>query len=160
VHNVHFALILSLVAATGAAAQTPAPLPLPLDLPAAQAAAQLEGAGFRRSTTDNSRSEPLPGGGSRRIAADPSASTYTRVAGDVTESVFMRAGETGPAHLFYSAFGDSAGVHARLATAAADVARRSGDGRLTVPASPSRLADGRYQFTVLFHRPRAAPPVR
>ena len=156
-HKIPIALVFSLLA-SGAAAQ--APLRLPLDLPAAQSAAQLEAAGFRRSTTDNSRSERLPGGGFRRIAADPSASTYLRVAGDVTESVFMRAGEAGPAQLFYSAFGDSAGVHARLAAVAAGVAGRGGDGRLTVPARPSRMADGRYQFTVLFYRPRATPPVR
>lgn len=157
-HRIPIALVLSLLA-TGAAAQAPAALRLPLDLPAAQAAAQLEAAGFRRGTGDNSRIEQLSGGGFRRVAADPSVSTYTRVAGDVTESVFMRAGEGAPVQLFYSAYGDSAGVHARLADAAAGIAGRAGDGRLTLPARPSRLGDRRYQFAVLFHRPRATQAV-
>ncbi|HEX8360397.1 MAG TPA: hypothetical protein VF613_09830 [Longimicrobium sp.] len=146
--------------ATGAAAQAPAPLRLPLDVSAAQAAAQLEAAGFRRRAADPPYNERLPSGGTRRVAADPAVSTHTRVAGDVTESVFMRAGETGPAQLFYSAYGDSAGVHARFAGVAGGVAGRSGDGRLVVPARPSRLTDGSYQFTIVFHRPRATPPVR
>jgi hypothetical protein len=166
------ALLLTALASRGAA-QAPAPLRLPWDIPRAEAAAQLQGAGFLRDTAAGPHLAPAATGGFQRIAADPGASTYTRVARGLTESVFMRGGDGAPVQLFYSAFGDSAEVRAKLDAVAADAASRLGTptnarglrlwrtgdgGRLTVPSHPSRLADRRHHFVVLFHHPTGQVP--
>ncbi len=157
----------------GAAAQAPTPFHLPWDVSAAEGAARLEAAGFRRRSGDDSRYVQSPGGGFRRVAGDPSVSTYTRSAGGVSESVLLRAGDGAPAHLFYSAVGDSAALQAKLDAVAGDAAARlgapagerglrvwrpGGEARLTVPSRPTRLPDHRSQFVVLFYR--AAQPAR
>lgn len=160
-------LALTLVAGA-AAAQTRAAPPLPWDAPSAQAGAQLLAAGFQRRPQPAHQYAQVPGGRFQPVAADTATSTYTRRSGGVTESVFVRTGPGMPRQIFYSAIGDSASLQAKLDAVAADAAARAGTaapergmrvwrpggtGRLAVPAGPSPLPNGDFQFMVLFTRP-------
>lgn len=161
-------LALILMAGT-AAAQAPAAPPLAWNAPPAEAAMQLERAGFRRLAGESRRYQAPRGGRFQEVAADTSQSTYSREKGRVSESVFIRrrAGQT--VQMVYSATGDSASLQSKLEAVLADQAGRlgvaasqgpqrvwtmEGGRRLSVPVRPFALPDGAtYQFMVLYHQP-------
>lgn len=163
------AVPLALTFVAGAAtAQAPAAPPLPWDAPSAQAGARLVAAGFQRRPQPAYQYAKTAGGRFQRVAADTATSTYTRESRGVTESVLVRTAPGTPRQLFYSAVGDSASLQAKLDAVAADAAARAGTataergarvwraggtGRLAVPAAPSPLPNGDFQFMVYFTRP-------
>lgn len=144
-------IVFSLLAAHGAAAQAPGAVRIPWSAPPAEARAQLLQAGFSVE------------------AGGDTAATNRRASTRLQERVYVRIRGGQHWNMTYSAVGDSAALQAQLDAVAADEAARSGAGaadgprrvwameggrRLSVPARPSRLADGAtYQFVVLFYRP-------
>ena len=166
----NFLLVAVCISAERAAAQRPASLRLPWDVPAAEGATQLLSAGFTRRAVEDRHLRT--GNGFRRTPGDAALATYTRSAGGVTESVMVRSEGGGPpAHLVYTAVGDSAALQARLDAVAADAGRlgapaaeralrvwTANAGRLTVPQRPSRLPHGGYQVAVFFIRGRGGVP--
>ena len=161
-------LLVQLIAGSAAAQALPS-FRLPWDLTTAQAAAHLQSNGFVHQPGASVRLVQDAPGRIRRVE-DASAASYTRRAAGVSERVFVRSDGGAPTQQFYTVIGDSATLQTRLEALAADAAGRlglsTGEGglrvwrpagaRLVVPVRPSRLPDGRYQATVLFHRSGAA----
>ncbi len=120
-------------------------------MPPAEAAAKLADAAFSRQ------------------AGSDTAATYTRMAGQVREQVYVRTRSGQHWNVTYSAVGDSATLQGMLDAAAAEQAGRAGAGtragalrtwsmeggrRLSIPARPFRIPGGTtFQFMATYYRP-------